>query len=140
MMPPPAYSESVPGPGMASAPPYAGGGGEVMVVDTEKVDMVAEKQDDKVSGNTSGDSFEAGVTDSLLTPEPEEEEEEEEADHVIEAVKPKFSSPIWLDEIQNNKIFNKQRSENNTEAELQGQADRAGQVGVYSINSGKCLY
>ena len=32
MMPPPAYSESVPGPGMASAPPYAGGGGEVMVV------------------------------------------------------------------------------------------------------------
>jgi hypothetical protein len=29
---------------------------------------------------------------------------------VISAVKPKFSSPIWIEEIQRNKIFNKQKS------------------------------
>ena len=39
---------------------------------------------------------------------------EEETEHVVETSKPKFSSPIWLDEIHNNKIFNKQRSIINT--------------------------
>ena len=29
---------------------------------------------------------------------------------VIHAAKPKFSSPIWIEEIQRNKIFNKQKS------------------------------
>ena len=29
---------------------------------------------------------------------------------VITAAKPKFSSPIWIEEIQRNKIFNKQKS------------------------------
>ena len=34
---------------------------------------------------------------------------------IIEAAKPKFSSPVWLDEIQQNKIFNKQKSINKEE-------------------------
>ena len=51
------------------------------------------------------------VGNSLLMPETPEEEPE----HLVEVSKPGFSSPIWLDEIHNNKIFNKQRSIINTE-------------------------
>ena len=71
--------------------------------DTEKLDILADKDEDKDSGNDS---------DEIQTsPEPERESliQTEEMQHIIEAAKPKFSSPVWLDEIQNNKIFNKQK-------------------------------
>lgn len=78
--------------------------------DTEKLDILAEKDDDKDSGNNSAD------TDS---PEPDPERQSllqtQDVNPLIEAAKPKFSSPVWLDEIQNNKIFNKQRSINTEE-------------------------
>jgi len=77
--------------------------------DTEKLDILADKDEDKDSGNDS---------DEIQTsPEPERESliQTEEMQHIIEAAKPKFSSPVWLDEIQNNKIFNKQRSINKEE-------------------------
>ena len=77
--------------------------------DTEKLDILADKDEDKDSGNDSD-----GVQTS---PEPERESliQSEEMQHIIEAAKPKFSSPVWLDEIQNNKIFNKQKSINKEE-------------------------
>merc|ERR1719481_1219236 len=78
--------------------------------DTEKLDILAEKDDDKDSGNNSAD------TDS---PEPDPERQSllqtQDVNPLIEAAKPKFSSPIWLDETQNNKIFNKQKSINTEE-------------------------
>lgn len=77
--------------------------------DTEKLDILADKDEDKDSGNDS---------DEIQTsPEPERESliQTEEMQHIIEAAKPKFSSPVWLDEIQNNKIFNKQKSINKEE-------------------------
>ena len=77
--------------------------------DTEKLDILADKDEDKDSGNDS---------DEIQTsPEPERESliQPEEMHHVIEAAKPKFSSPVWLDEIQQNKIFNKQKSINKEE-------------------------
>ena len=78
----------------------------------EKVEIVTEKDADKDSGNNSGEGLEESEEkDSLLMPETQEEEPQ----HLVEASKPKFSSPIWLDEIHNNKIFNKQRSIINTE-------------------------
>jgi len=78
----------------------------------DKLDIVTEKDEDKDSGNNSGHSLEESEEkESLLTPDTPEEEPE----HLVEASKPKFSSPIWLDEIQNNKIFNKQRSINTEE-------------------------
>ena len=81
-------------------------------IDEEKFDIVTEKDADKDSGNNSGEGLEESEEkDSLLMPETPEEEPE----HLVEASKPKFSSPIWLDEIHNNKIFNKQRSIINTE-------------------------
>ena len=75
----------------------------------EKHDIETEKDTDKDSGNNSGDSLEENEENELLlTPETPEEEREQ----LVEASKPRFSSPIWLDEIHNNKIFNKQRSIN----------------------------
>ena len=77
--------------------------------DTEKLDILADKDEDKDSGNDS---------DEIQTsPEPERESliQTEEMQHIIEAAKPKFSSPVWLDEIQTNKIFNKQKSINKEE-------------------------
>ena len=81
-------------------------------IDEEKVEIVKEKDADKDSGTTSGDGLtESEEKNSLLMPETPEEEPE----HLVVASKPRFSSPIWLDEIHNNKIFNKQRSIINTE-------------------------
>jgi len=81
-------------------------------LDQEKMDILTEKDADVDSGNNSGDSLEESEEkDSLLSPETPEEEHE----ILVEASKPKFSSPIWLDEIQNNKIFNKQKSINTEE-------------------------
>lgn len=81
--------------------------------DPEKHDIMLAKEDDKDSGNNSSDSLPEPGQDperqSLIQPEPD--------NHQIEAAKPKFSSPVWLDEIQNNKIFTKQKSINTEEQE-----------------------
>merc|ERR1711915_237647 len=77
----------------------------------EKVGIMTEKEGDKDSGNNSGGEIEdSEEKDSLLMPETPEKD----VDQLVEASKLRFSSPIWLDEIQNNKIFNKQRSIINT--------------------------
>jgi len=75
----------------------------------DDVEIVTEKDSEKELGDI--DLQDKEEKDSLLMPETPEEEEE----HLVEASKPRFSSPIWLDEIHNNKIFNKQRSIINTE-------------------------
>jgi len=75
----------------------------------DNVEIVTEQDCDKDLGEY--DPQDKEEKDSLLMPETPEEEEE----HLVEASKPRFSSPIWLDEIHNNKIFNKQRSIINTE-------------------------
>ena len=75
----------------------------------DNVEIVTEQDCDKDLGEYAPQDKEE--KDSLLMPETPEEEEE----HLVEASKPRFSSPIWLDEIHNNKIFNKQRSIINTE-------------------------
>ena len=78
----------------------------------EKVEIITEKDGDKSIVESSGDRHEKDEEkDSLLMPESPEEEPE----HLVEASKPRFSSPIWLDEIHNNKIFNTQRSIINTD-------------------------
>ena len=79
--------------------------------DPEKHDIMVTKDEDKDSGNNSSDSLPGQDPErqSLIQPEPD--------NHQIEAAKPKFSSPVWLDEIQNNKIFNKQKSINTEEQE-----------------------
>lgn len=78
---------------------------------TEKLEILAEKNDNTDSGNNSASSLESPKSperQSLL----QEDQNIENLNSLIEASKPKFSSPVWLDEIQNNKIFNKQRSIN----------------------------
>merc|ERR1719400_879802 len=84
---------------------------------TEKQEILPEKIENADSGNDSSTSLESPKSperQSLL----EEDKNVENLTSLIEASKPKFSSPVWLDEIQNNKIFNKQRSIN-TEGETQ---------------------
>merc|ERR1719219_1806818 len=84
---------------------------------TEKQEILPEKIENADSGNNSSSSLESPKSperQSLL----EEDKNLENLNSLIEAAKPKFSSPVWLDEIQNNKIFNKQRSIN-TEMEAQ---------------------
>ena len=84
---------------------------------TEKQEILPEKIENTDSGNNSSSSLESPKSperQSLL----EDDKNLETLNSLIEASKPKFSSPVWLDEIQNNKIFNKQRSIN-TEQETQ---------------------
>ena len=84
---------------------------------TEKQEILPEKVENTDSGNNSSSSLESPKSperQSLL----EDDKNLETLNSLIEASKPKFSSPVWLDEIQNNKIFNKQRSIN-TELETQ---------------------
>ena len=84
---------------------------------TEKQEILPEKVENTDSGNNSSSSLESPKSperQSLL----EDDKNLETLNSLIEASKPKFSSPVWLDEIQNNKIFNKQRSIN-TEMEAQ---------------------
>lgn len=80
--------------------------------DAEKHDILVEKDEDQDSGNNSSESL------PEQSPDPERESliQTETVNPLIEAAKPKFSSPVWLDEIQNNKIFTKQKSIN-TETE-----------------------
>ena len=44
---------------------------------------------------------------ALLPPPPEIDQD---LDSDTDSIRPKFASPIWLDEIHNNKIFNRQKS------------------------------
>merc|ERR1712038_1199873 len=84
---------------------------------TETQEILPEKIENADSGNNSSSSLESPKSperQSLL----EDDKNLENLNSLIEASKPKFSSPVWLDEIQNNKIFNKQRSIN-TEVEAQ---------------------
>ena len=84
---------------------------------TEKQEILPEKIENVDSGNNSSSSLgspKSPERQSLL----EDDKNLENLNSLIEASKPKFSSPVWLDEIQNNKIFNKQRSIN-TEVETQ---------------------
>ena len=77
----------------------------------EKLEILDEKNDNIDSGNNSPSSLESPQSQerqSLL----EDDSNLENINSQIEAAKPKFSSPVWLDEIQQNKIFNKQRSIN----------------------------
>ena len=72
----------------------------------EKAGIMINKEADKDSENNSGGTIEeCEEKDSLLMPETVEKD----VDQLVEATKPRISSPIWLDEIHNNKIFNKQR-------------------------------
>ena len=67
--------------------------------------LAADKVEDNDSGNNSSDSLPVEAERVSLL-------QSEEVNQIIEAAKPKFSSPVWLDEIQQNKIFNKQKSIN----------------------------
>ena len=85
---------------------------------TEKQEILPEKIENTDSGNNSSSSLESPKSperQSLL----EDDKNLETLNSLIEASKPKFSSPVWLDEIQNNKIFNKQRSINTEQQETQ---------------------
>ena len=73
--------------------------------DPDKQEILVDKVEDNDSGNNSSDSLPVEAERLSLL-------QSEEVNHVIEASKPKFSSPVWLDEIQQNKIFNKQKSIN----------------------------
>jgi len=81
--------------------------------EAEKLEILAEKNDNNDSGNNSPCSLESPLPQSperqsLL----QDDTNIENINSFIEASKPKFSSPVWLDEIQRNKIFNKQKSIN----------------------------
>ena len=76
-----------------------------------------EGQQDTDSGNNTAESCsDCEERKSLLTPlegkEEEEEKEEVEEDEggLVEAQKPRFNSPVWLEDIHSNKLFNKQKS------------------------------
>ena len=71
---------------------------------------------DNDSGNNTAESCsDCEERKSLLTPleNKEEEEEEKVVDEeagLVEAQKPKFRSPLWLEDIHTNRLFNKQKS------------------------------
>ena len=82
--------------------------------DKEEGDTVTNVDND--SGNNTAESCsDCEERKSLLTPlENKEEEEEEkvvdEEASLVEAQKPKFRSPLWLEDIHTNRLFNKQKS------------------------------
>ena len=85
--------------------------------DNDKAEILSDKDEDKDSGNNSSDNPEdEAECENLL--------QSEDVNHLIEASRPKFSSPVWLDEIQNNKIFNKQKSINTEESETPKRSKR----------------
>jgi len=82
----------------------------------EKLEILAEKNDNTDSGNNSASSLESPRSperQSLL----QDDQNIENLNSLIEASKPQFSSPVWLDEIQKNKIFNKQKIINTEDVE-----------------------
>merc|ERR1712209_113513 len=63
---------------------------------------------DNDSGNNTAESCsDCEERKSLLTPLENKEEEAEAG--LVEAQKPKFRSPLWLEDIHTNRLFNKQK-------------------------------
>jgi len=86
--------------------------------DKEKEEGDTATNVDNDSGNNTAESCsDCEERKSLLTPLENKEEEEEEEEKVVdeeaglvEAQKPKFRSPLWLEDIHTNRLFNKQKS------------------------------
>ena len=83
----------------------------------EEKEVETKETQDTDSGNNTADSCsDCEERKSLLTPlEGKEEvvgEEKEDEDEggLVEAQKPRFNSPVWLEDIHSNKLFNKQKS------------------------------
>ena len=81
----------------------------------EEKEVETTAQDTDSGNNTAESCSDCEERKSLLTPlegkeEEEEKEVEEEEGGLVEAQKPRFSSPVWLEDIHSNKLFNKQKS------------------------------
>ena len=81
----------------------------------EEKEVETTAQDTDSGNNTAESCSDCEERKSLLTPlegkeEEEEKEVEEEEGVLVEAQKPRFSSPVWLEDIHSNKLFNKQKS------------------------------
>ena len=82
----------------------------------EEKEVETKETQDTDSGNNTADSCsDCEERKSLLTPlvgkeEVEEEKEDEDEGGLVEAQKPRFNSPVWLEDIHSNKLFNKQKS------------------------------
>ena len=82
----------------------------------EEREVETKEAQDTDSGNNTADSCsDCEERKSLLTPlqgkeEVGEEEKEEDEAALVEAQKPRFNSPVWLEDIHSNKLFNKQKS------------------------------
>jgi len=84
-------------------------------VKKEEKEVETNGQVDTDSGNNTAESCsDCEERKSLLTPlegkGEEEKEEEDEEGGLVEAHKPRFNSPVWLEDIHSNKLFNKQKS------------------------------
>jgi len=75
---------------------------EVVVKEVGEVETGGGGQDTDSGNNTTESGSEYDERKSLLTAEMESS--------LVEAQKPRFTSPVWLDDIHSNKLFNKQRS------------------------------
>ena len=87
-----------------------------MKEDKEEEGDTATNVDNDSGNNTAESCSDCEERKSLLTPLENKEEEEEEEKVVdaeaglVEAQKPKFRSPLWLEDIHTNRLFNKQKS------------------------------
>ena len=86
-----------------------------MKEDKEEEGDTATVVDNDSGNNTAESCSDCEERKSLLTPleNKEEEEEEKVVDEeagLVEAQKPKFRSPLWLEDIHTNRLFNKQKS------------------------------
>lgn len=85
---------------------------EEETIDEVKVAVIETGENSDTDTDSGNDGHEGDGTSegeerrSLLVQASDEEV------NIVEATKPRFSTPIWLDEIHSNKIFNKQRSIN----------------------------
>ena len=83
----------------------------------EEKEVETKETQDTDSGNNTADSCsDCEERKSLLTPlvgkeeVGEGEKEDEDEGGLVEAQKPRFNSPVWLEDIHSNKLFNKQKS------------------------------
>ena len=81
----------------------------------EEKEVETKETQDTDSGNNTADSCsDCEERKSLLTPlegkEEVVEKEDEDEGGLVEAQKPRFNSPVWLEDIHSNKLFNKQKS------------------------------